>query len=655
MHQFCTCGKNLHGPSRRDVLALLCALGAAPGSGVLSATANAAEPAGSRGAGTVRAFELGDVRLLDGPFLHAQKQTAAYLKALSADRLLHGFRVNAGLAPKAPVYGGWESEQTWADIHCHGHSLGHYLSACSMMAAATDDPFFKDRVAYIVSELAACQQAAGSGLLSAFPEGHSLVTDFIAGKKISGVPWYTLHKVYAGLRDAHQLAGNAEAREVLLRFADWAVAATASLSDAQFETMLNTEHGGMNEVFADLFALTGKADYRQMALRFSHKAVLAPLARGQDHLDGLHANTQIPKIVGFRRVHDVTGEAGYGPAAAFFWRTVVRSRSYATGGHGDGEHFFAVADTDKHVFSAKGAETCGVHNMLKLTRLLFMQDPQAAYADFYERALFNSILGSQDPDTGMVTYFQGGRPGYMKLYCTPVDSFWCCTGTGMENHAKYGDSIYFHDERSLTVNLFIPSVLTWKAQDAVLTQTTLFPEAESTRLQWRLASPKEFSLKLRHPGWSPKAEVRINGRAVGRFSNPGAYIVLNRTWKDGDVVKLVLSMQVAVEPLASSPGIFAFTYGPLVLAGALGREGIAPGADIVINERRVGEYLNTPFEAPRLAGDPAALARKVRQGSQPLTFTVPDAHGRPVRLKPYHQIAHERYVTYWQTTSVSAT
>jgi DUF1680 family protein len=654
MHPICTCA-SLQGSSRREVLALLAAIGAAPVSGVLCATANAAEGAGARGTGPQKPFDLHDVRLLDGPFLHAQRQTAAYLKTLSADRLLHGFRVNAGLAPKAPVYGGWESEQTWADIHCHGHSLGHYLSACSLMAAATDDDFFKDRVDYVVSELATCQQAAGSGLLSAFPEGPKLVTDFIAGENITGVPWYTLHKVFAGLRDAYHLTRNSQAREVLLKFADWAVAVTAPLSDAQFETMLNVEHGGMNEVFADLFDMTGKAEYRQMALRFSHKALLAPLSKGRDHLDGLHANTQIPKVVGFQRVHEVTGETGYGPAAEFFWRTVVRSRSYATGGHGDGEHFFAIADTDKHVFSAKGSETCGVHNMLKLTRLLFMRDPQAAYADFYERALYNSILGSQDPDTGMVTYFQGGRPGYMKLYCTPTDSFWCCTGTGMENHAKYGDSIYFHDERALTVNLFIPSVLTWKAQGAVLTQTTRFPEAPSTRLQWKLASPKAFSLKLRHPGWSPNAEVCVNGATVGRFSDPGAYIVLDRTWKDGDVVELLLSMHVTAEPLASSPQIFAFTYGPLVLAGALGREGIAPGADVVVNERKFGEYLNTPFEAPRLTGDPAVLARRVRRGSQPLAFTVPDALGGLVRLKPYHQIAHERYVTYWKTTSGTAT
>jgi DUF1680 family protein len=616
---------------------------------VSAARAVAADSVPAAGA-SLTAFELKDVRLLDGPFLKAQRLSAAYLLSLDCDRLLHSFRVNAGLPPKAPIYGGWESAPTWTDIHCQGHSLGHYLSGVALMTAATGDKRMRQRVDYIVAELAACQKAGDSGLLCAFPEGPGLVAAFIAGdSKVTGVPWYTLHKVYAGLRDAYQQTGSAQARDVLIRFADWAVVATRSLSDERFETMLEVEHGGMNEIFADLFALTGNPDYRTMATRFSHKATLIPLEASQDHLDGVHANTTIPKIVGFQRVAEVTGAADYHHAAEFFWRTVVQTRSYATGGHGDAEHFYPVVDASRHVFSAKGSETCGIYNMLKLTRMLFMRQPDAAYADFYERALYNGILASQDPASGMVTYFQGARPGYVKLYCTPVDSFWCCTGTGMENHAKYGEAIYFHDDRALWVNLFISSAVAWRQQHATLTQTTSFPQDRATRLRWTLARSTSLALHLRHPAWAPSVEVRVNGKVVAHSDRPGSYVTVDRVWQSGDTIDLSLPLHVAAVPLPSAPDIFALTYGPLVLAGTFGGVGIRAGSDIVVNERKYGEYLSTPVRVPSPGGsDPDAIARAVRPGSEPLTFTMPDAQGKPIALKPYHQVAHEHYATYWK-------
>ncbi|WP_420833440.1 beta-L-arabinofuranosidase domain-containing protein [Sphingomonas pollutisoli] len=605
-----------------------------------------------RGAGqpaaALKPFDMADVRLADGPFLHAQRMTEAYLMRLQPDRMLHNFRVNAGLKPRAPVYGGWESEPTWDDINCHGHTLGHYLSACALAYRATGDARYKQRIDYIAGELAACQQAAGSGLVCAFPKGAALVAAHLRGEKITGVPWYTLHKVYAGLRDGALLADSAPSRAVLLRLADWGVVATRPLSDAEFETMLETEHGGMNEIYADLFVMTGNDDYRTLARRFSHKAIMEPLARGRDHLDGLHANTQVPKIVGFQRVYEITGDARYRDAAAFFWRTVAKTRSFASGGHGDEEHFFAMADFDKHVFSAKGSETCCQHNMLKLTRALFLHDPRAEYADYYERTLYNGILASQDPDTGMATYFQGARPGYMKLYHTPEDSFWCCTGTGMENHVKYRDSIYFHDDAALYVNLFVPSAVTWKEKRAVLAQTTTFPETPTTTLRWTLARPTALTLKLRHPGWSRTATVLVNGEEAARSAAPGSYVALARTWRDGDRIELRLVMEPAVESAPAAPDIVAFTYGPLVLAGALGRDGLAPGADIVVSERKYGSYNDTPVAVPTLAGDPRLLAQRIRSGDRPLDFTIASAEGQPVRLIPYHRIAHERYATYWR-------
>lgn len=645
------------GASRRDFLASAgtgALLASSPLLGMQPAHAGTMQPSDHLPSPKLQAFDLADVTLADGPFLHAQRQTEAYLLSLSPDRLLHNFRVNAGLSPKAPVYGGWESDPLWADIHCQGHTLGHYLSACALAYRSTGDKRFLKRITYIADDLAECQKASGTGLVCAFPDGPALVAAHLRGEPITGVPWYTLHKIYAGLRDSAQLADSATARAVLIRLADWAVVATRPLSDAQFETMLETEHGGMNEVFADLYTMTGNTDYRHMAERFSHKAIMAPLAKNRDHLDGLHANTQVPKIVGFQRVWETTGKPEYRDASQFFWKTVALTRSFATGGHGDNEHFFAMADFADHVFSAKGSETCCQHNMLKLTRALFMEDPQPAYADYYERTLYNGILASQDPDSGMATYFQGARPGYMKLYHTPEHSFWCCTGTGMENHVKYRDSIYFHDNKSLYVNLFVASSVHWKDKNAILNQSTSFPEAPSTLLRWTLQRPTQIALNLRHPHWSRTAIVLINGTQAVQSTHPGSYIELDRTWHDGDRVELQLVMETAVESAPAARDFVAFTYGPLVLAAALGREGLSPGDDIIVNERKYGEYNNTPFSAPRLTGDVGTISQTVRAGQKPLEFTIAASDGQTLRMVPYYRIAHERYATYWQVKPVSA-
>jgi uncharacterized protein len=344
----------------------------------------------------------------------------------------------------------------------------------------------------------------------------------------------------------------------------------------------------------------------------------------------------------------VTGDSKYHAAAEFFWRTVALTRSFATGGHGDNEHFFPLADFATHVFSPKASETCCQHNMLKLTRALFMHEPQAEYADYYERTLYNGILASQDPDSGMTTYFQGARPGYMKLYHTPEDSFWCCTGTGMENHVKYRDSIYFHAGRDLYVNLFIPSTLRWQEQGAVLTQSTRFPESPGTTLKLQLKQPAELTLKLRHPHWSKAAVVLVNGKEAARSSNPCSYIDVSRTWHSGDVLELQLGMEVATHSTPAAPDIVAFTYGPLVLAAALGREGLTSGSDIIVNERRIGQYNDSPFTPPQLSGDPGSIAEAVRRGDQPNEFSIVSAEQKSVRLIPYHRIAHERYALYWK-------
>jgi uncharacterized protein len=630
--------------SRREALKLLGA-GAAMATGWPSVGA----PIKAIEATRSRYFSLSDVRLRQGPFLAAQSLDAAYLLRLEPDRMLANFRRNAQLTPKAPVYGGWESVEPWIDIRCHGHTLGHYLTAAACMYQSTDDAAFAARVDYIVEELALCQEKTG-GWLTAFPDGVAPLSDSLAGKPFAGVPWYTTHKVLAGLRDAHVHRGSGRALEILVRFADWIDSAAAGVGDAAFQKMLDREHGGMNEVLADLYALTGDARYQRLAVKFSHAALLEPLAGGRDTLDGLHANTQIPKVIGFSRIHDLTHEKTYGDAARFFWETVVSGRSFVTGGHGDAEHFFPKSEFEKHLGSAKTMETCCTHNMLRLTRSLYGRDPAASYFDYFERALFNGILASQDPVSGMNTYFQATRPGYVRLYHTPFDSFWCCTGSGIENHARYGESIYAHDEHTLFVNLFIASTLNWRER-VELEQQTLFPDRDTTRIRITKAAADDLTLAIRQPAWCPVMTVQVNGR-LSRARRPGQYFRIKRKFRAGDVVDVRFPMSLGLERLPQAPGYSAVTFGPLVLAGRLGSAGLAPGSQLIINERESGNML----------ADAVPIPRWTRPLEQLLTALTPDADGslnftargfadgESVRFAPYFRLTHERYNLYWRET-----
>lgn len=647
--------------TRRRILKVLGAGAAAVALGGRAGKASAAvpaSPAAATGAGGKRvvaakaeAFDLTDIRLLPGPFKDAQERDAKYLLSLEPDRLLHNFRTNAGLEAKAAVYGGWESVQTWADIRAHGHTLGHYITAMSLMFASTGDAEYKKRIDYCVAELQACQQAGKTGLVCAFPDGTTQFDNMAAGRRVIGVPWYTMHKIFAGLRDARLYCQNAAALEVLTKLADWAAAFTQPWSDAQFERVLGVEHGGMNEVLADVYELTGDDKYLKLAQRFCHRLVLDPLSQGRDTLDGLHSNTQIPKIVGFQRLFMLTGDERYRSAAEFFWHTVVEKRSFVTGGNGDGEHFFPLTDFAKHLTSAKTMETCCSHNMLRLTRGLFLAQPTAAYADYYEKTLYNTILASQDPDSGMMTYFQPTRPGYVKLFCTPIDSFWCCTGTGMENHAKYGDSIYFKTNDALYVNLFIASTVQWQEKGLSVRQLTKFPEEGKTRLEMTAVAPVAMTLRLRQPSWCAGMTVKVNGAAASvAAGESGSYVEIARTWKSGDVVEVEMPMKLRAEALPGTPDRVAIVYGPIVLVGALGREGMTPGSDTLVNERLSGTPLNQPIDVPVLTGDAAMMVEKIEAvAGSPLTFrTVGLGRPKDVSLVPYYRLAHERYNMYWQ-------
>ncbi len=639
----------MNGFSRRDALKVL-------GAGVAGASASGAaakilfrddEP-------EIEYFRLADVRLGAGPFLEAQRLDAAYLLQLEPDRLLHNFRKNAGLDPKAPVYGGWESVEPWIDIRCHGHTLGHYLTAAACMHESTSDLRFAERVDYIVKELAECQQKTG-GWLTAFPDGVAPLTDSLAGKPFAGVPWYTTHKVLAGLRDAYLHRGSDAALAVLVRFADWINLASRDVPEAQFQKMLDREHGGMNEVCADLFAITKNTQYRELALRFSHRALLAPLAASRDTLDGLHANTQIPKVIGFSRISQLTDASEHGRAAEFFWRAVTDTRSFATGGHGDIEHFFPPAEFAQHLGSAKTMETCCTHNMLRLTRSLYTHHVRVPYMDYFERALFNGILASQDPATGMMTYFQSTRPGYVRLYHTPFDSFWCCTGSGLENHARYGESIYARDGRVLYINLFLASTLDWRERQLQVVQETRFPDEDRTRFRFQTAKAQELELAIRHPAWCPVMSLTLNGRRKVVSRQPGEYFAFKGHISNGDTLELHLPMELHLEPLPDAADLSsmewaAVMYGPIVLAARLGTQGITPGSQLIVNERKSGEMLGAAIEIPAwskpLEELPASLQR-TREESVTFTTTGFDG-GRRVEFIPWFRVAHERYNLYWR-------
>jgi uncharacterized protein len=580
----------------------------------------------------VQPFFVGDVKLLESPFRHAMQMDADFLLSLDCDRLLSWYRKEAGLEPKAEVYGGWES------LGIAGHSLGHYLSACSRMYLATDKKEFRRRVDYIVGELAECQQAGNDGFVGAMPRGRGVFAEIAQGDIRSGgfdlngswVPWYTLHKLFAGLIDANQLCDNEQAKEVAIRLADWADETTKNLTPDQWQQMLACEHGGMNESLAELYAITGDERYLELAKKFYHKAILDPLAAQRDELDGKHANTQIPKVIGAAKIAELTGDQKFATIARFFWQTMVENHTYVTGGNSLNEHLGPPGKLNDRL-GVNTTETCNTYNMLKLTSALFSQDPEAKYADYAERALWNHILASQNPTSGMVCYYVALQAGGQKNFQGP-GAFTCCSGTGMENHARYGEYIYSHGENALYVNQFISSVVDWQEQGVRVRQLSKLPEHGSVRLEISCDEPKEFLLLVRHPHWASDGfRVSVNGEAAALSSTPGSFAKLKRTWQDGDVVDVKMPLELRLEPMPDNAQRVAIFYGPILLAGLLD-----PKADdnallpvLVTDDRPVGQWLK-----PAPEGE--------------LLFRT-EGVGRPrdQTLAPFFGVYDRRYIVYW--------
>ncbi|MBN2475227.1 MAG: glycoside hydrolase family 127 protein [Pirellulales bacterium] len=582
---------------------------------------------------SAQSFDLSCVRLLDGPFRHAMEMDRQYLLKLEPDRLLHRFRKDAGLEPKAPEYGGWEKQTI------SGHSLGHYLSASALMYAATGDEELRRRVDYIVEELRQCQDANGNGYVAGIPNGKQVFQEVAAGEirskgfDLNGcwVPWYTLHKLLAGLLDAQRYCGSEPGLQVAGKLADWAEAVTAKLDAEKFQKMLACEHGGINESLAELYARTGEKRYLELSRRFHHRAVLDPLSEGKDCLPGLHGNTQIPKIIGVARRYELTADRTDRAIAEFFWDRVVQHHSYVIGGHGNGEHF-GPPDRLNDRLGTHSAETCNTYNMLKLTTHVYAWSPTVEAADFYERALYNHILASQNPEDGMMCYPLPLKPGHFKSYSTPFDSFWCCTGTGMENHARYGEFIYHHTDDELLVNLFIASELTWKEKALKLRQETRFPYEDRVRWVFDCPPDTELTLHLRCPGWlADLPAITINDKAAERSTRRGGYASIRRRWTAGDVVEMRLPMDLRLESMPDNPARIAVLYGPLVLAGDLGPiDQPPPRIPVLLTEGR----------APRQWLKPVA--------DRPLCWRTKDV-GRPndVTLSPLFATHHRRYSVYW--------
>ncbi len=600
-------------------------------------------------------FSLSDVRLLDGPFKDNMERDRTYMLSLDAGRLLHNFRVAAGLASSAKPYGGWEKP----DCELRGHSVGHYLSACASMFASTGDVEFKKRADYIVAEFAKCQDAMpsqgyNSGFLSAYPES---IFDRALGLKHVWAPFYTLHKIMAGLLDVNLLCGNRQALDVLEKLANWVKFRVDQLPPDQIQKMMDQsdvaakEIGGMSEVLANLSAVTDKREYLELARKFDHTSLFDSLAQGKDVLNGIHANTQIPKMIGAAREYELTGDKRDHDIASFFWQRVAQNRSYAPGGHSDNEHFFPPEEFSKHL-SPVTMETCNTYNMLKLTRHLFAWEPSAVTMDFYERALYNHILGSQDPENGMMTYYVSLKPGHFKVYSSPEDSFWCCVGTGIENHANYGDTIYFHDAGSLYVNLFIASELTWKEKDLVVRQETKFPETDKTTLTMKCANPVKLALKIRRPAWADTAAtVWVNGEKQTIESTPGSYMTIDRTWHDGDKIEVQLPMRLHVEQLPNTPNVIAVLYGPIVLAADLGAEDLPADGQQSTSPGKFHKW-NDPDAPVFVCKADEVLSHIKPVAGESLSFRT-EGLVKPgdVTLVPFHRLHHKRYSVYWTLCS----
>lgn len=596
-------------------------------------------------------FSLQDVKLTGGPFKNAQDVDLKYILDLNPDKLLAPYLIDAGLPVKAPRYGNWESSGL------DGHIGGHYLSALAMLYASTGNAELKRRLDYMVDQLAQCQAKNGNGYVGGIPQGKVFwerihkgdIDGSSFGLNNTWVPLYNIHKLFAGLRDAYEYAGNQQAKQVLIGLGDWFVELIKPLSDEQIQQVLRTEHGGINETFADLYILTKDKKYLETAQRISHKAILEPLLAKQDKLTGLHANTQIPKVIGFEKIATLTGKSDWSEAAMYFWQNVSQTRSVAFGGNSVREHFNPTTDFSQVLRSNQGPETCNSFNMLRLSKALFLDKNEVSYLDFYERTLYNHILSSQHPEKGGFVYFTPIRPNHYRVYSQPETSMWCCVGSGIENHTKYGELIYSHTANDLFVNLFIPSTVNWTAKTVKLTQRTEFPYENQSELLIETTKPQEFSLQIRYPKWAENLAVLVNGKAQPVDGKPASYVAIRRKWKSGDKVTVRFNTSTRLEYLPDGSNWAAFVNGPIVLAAKTSTDDLT---GLFADDSRMGHETKGKLypltNAYALVGDPSTYLTQLKPTDR-LRFRLDS-----LTLQPFYEVHDARYQMYFQTFSKAA-
>jgi DUF1680 family protein len=584
-----------------------------------------------------RPFPMKQVRLGEGPCKAAMEADRRYLHSLPPDRVLHTFRVNAGIPSSAEPLGGWEAP----DCELRGHYAGgHYLSAVALMYASTGDEDLKKNGDTVVAELAKCQNALKQGgYLSAFPVEFF---DRLRNRERVWAPFYTIHKIMAGNLDTYVLTGNEQALEVAEKMAEWVAGYTGPLSYDHMQRVLGTEYGGMGEVLSNLYAVTGKEYCLEVAQRFDKKWFFDPLAAHRDELKGLHVNTHIPQVIAAARYYELTGDHRYRDIAEYFWDEVVSERSYCTGGTSNHESWNTDPGILANELSTNTTEDCCAYNMMKLTRHLFGWSPDARLMDYYERLMFNHRLGTINPEDGTMMYYLPLASGYWKTFGKPYDSLWCCTGTGSEEYAKLTDTIYFHDDDSLYVNLYIDSALEWPEKGLRVKQETRFPEQQGTTITISAKSPVQLGVNFRIPYWAEGGSIKINGTTLPAFASPSSYLSINRVWKSGDKVELNLPMGLHIHSMPDDETIQAVMYGPLVLAGRF---------DSVTKEMLYGDYEPKPgdqYKVPEIVADARRPTAWVEpDASHPLTFHAV-GQSQPLTMVPLYQIIQERYAAYWK-------
>lgn len=594
----------------------------------------------------VESFDLKDVRLLPSRFRENMMRDSAWMVSMDVNRLLHSFRTNAGVfAGREGGYmtvkklGGWES----LDCELRGHTTGHLLSAYGLMYAATGSDIFKLKGDSLVSGLAEVQSALGNGYLSAFPE--ELINRNLLGTSV-WAPWYTLHKLFSGLIDQYLYADNLQALNIVKGMGDWAYRKLKPQTEETRRKMIRNEFGGINESFYNLYAITGNENYHWLAEYFYHNDVIDPLKEQRDDLGTKHTNTFIPKVIAEARNYELTQSEPSRKLTDFFWHTMVDKHTFAPGCSSQKEHFFDIKHFSDYLNGYTG-ETCCTYNMLKLSRHLFCWTGDVRVADYYERALYNHILGQQDPESGMVCYFLPLLSGAHKVYSTRENSFWCCVGSGFESHAKYGEAIYYHNDKGIYVNLFIPSEVNWKEKGLVLRQETAFPSEETTTVTLHAGKPVLTTVYLRYPSWSGKVTVRVNGKKQIVRQNTGSYIALTRKWQNGDRIEVTYPMQARIETTPDNPRKGALLYGPIILAGERGTEGMQKPAPFS-NPALYNDYYTYDYHVPAGLKTTLTIDKKhpehlLQRVGKELKFTT----GQGDILRPLYDVHCQRYVVYW--------